>query len=362
MDSLTSVAILEVQGRPVRGLAHEEGIAVEIRIGVVGAGNIGTSHARDLAFAVSGATVSAVFDADVARAADLAAELDCSVAESAEALIASPDVDAVLIASPDRFHAEQAKACLAAGKRVLCEKPLAPTVEEARSVLDAEVAHASRLVTMGFMRRFDPGYALLREEIVGGAIGEPLLVHNVHRNASAPYGLTSAGTLTNSAIHELDINRWLLGEDYADVLVVAGRPGPRTPEGEHDPLLVLLRTESGVLVEIEAFVNAAYGYEVICQVSGSEGSAQMDDGSFITRATGGRRSQLVPELWLGRFQEAYRRQLQGWVDHLLGRGPQVGASAWDGYAATVAATRAIESLAQGRWVPITLPPRPTLYA
>ncbi len=334
---------------------------MDIRIGVIGVGSIGTSHARDLAHAVSGSTVSAVFDADAARAGDLGAEFECAVAQSPEALIASAAVDAVLIASPDRFHAEQAVACLAAGKPVLCEKPLAPTVEEARRVLDAEAAIGRRLITMGFMRRFDPGYVLLREEIAGGAIGEPLLVHNVHRNASAPYGLTSAGTLTNSAIHEIDINRWLLGEEYADVLVVTGRPGPRTPEGEHDPLLVVLRTESGALVEIEAFANAAYGYEVVCQVSGSEGSAQMNDGSFITRSARGRRGQAVPELWLVRFQEAYRRQLQGWVDHLQGRGPQVGASTWDGYVATVVANRAIESLQNGGWIPIPLPPRPPLY-
>jgi myo-inositol 2-dehydrogenase/D-chiro-inositol 1-dehydrogenase len=330
---------------------------MDMRIGVIGVGSIGTAHARDLAFAVSGATVSAVFDVDEVRRTQLAAELDCAVPSSAAELISSPDVDAVVIASPDRFHGEQVLACLAAGKPALCEKPLSPTQEEARTVLEAEVATGGRLITMGFMRRFDPGYLLLREELQSGAIGEPLLVHNVHRNASAPYGLTSAGTLANSAVHELDINRWLLGEEYVEVLVVAGRAAPRTPDGERDPLLVLLRTESGVLVEIEAFANAGYGYEVTCQVSGSEGSAQMGQDSLITRSAYGRRGQSVPDLWIGRFREAYRRQLQGWVDHLRGRGPQVGAGLWDGYVATVVAGSAIESLKVGGWVPVALPPQ-----
>jgi myo-inositol 2-dehydrogenase/D-chiro-inositol 1-dehydrogenase len=334
---------------------------MDIGVGVIGVGNIGTSHARDLAFAVSGARVAAVFDADVARGRALAAELDCVVADSAQEVIDAADVDAVVIASPDGSHAAQALACLSAGKPTLCEKPLAPNESEALLVVEAERAAGRRLITMGFMRRFDPGYALLRDEIVSGRIGEPLLVHNVHRNSGSPYGLTSAGTLTNMAIHEIDVNRWLLGEEYRSVLVLAGRPGPATPAGELDPLLVILWTASGVLVEVEAFVNAGYGYEVGCQVSGSEGSAQLGDAVFLTRSVAGRRGHDVPEQWLGRFRSAYREQLQAWIDHLRGGGPAVGASTWDGYAATVVAGRAIESLRTGARVPITLPPRPALY-
>lgn len=337
-------------------------VPVAIRVGVIGTGNIGTSHARDLAFAVSGSVVSVVFDADADRAAALAEDLGALVASSAEELIGSPDVDAVLIASPDAFHREHALACLAAGKATLCEKPLASEVVDARSVLDAEVALGRRLISMGFMRRFDPGYLRLKAELTGGAIGEPLIVHNVHRNAFAPYGLTSAGTLTNSAVHELDINRWLLDEEYESVLVLTGRSGPHTPEGEHDPLLVILRTVSGVLVEIEAFVNASYGYEVICDVSGSLGSAHMGDGSFITRSADGVRGQEVPELWLGRFQDAYRRQLQAWVDSLRGRSEWQGSTTWDGLVAAVTAAAAIDALRTGSQVPITLPVRPTLYS
>ncbi len=335
---------------------------MNVRIGVIGTGNIGTSHARDLALSVSGSTVTTLYDADLDRAARLAAELGSVVAGSAQEVVDAHDVDAIVIASPDAMHPDQVLACLAAGKPTLCEKPLAPVESDARAVVDAEVETGRRLIMMGFMRRFDAGYGQLKAQLSDGLLGEALLVHNIHRNTSAPYGLSSAATLTNMAIHELDIMRWLLDDEYQSVTVLSGRPSPATPEGEQDPLMIILRTASGVLVDIEAFVNARYGYDVSCQVTGSSGSAVMGDGSYVTRSAAGLRGVDVPELWLGRFQDAYRRQLQAWVDHLRGRGPAPGASAWDGYVATLTANRGIESLRSGRTIDITLPERPALYA
>lgn len=333
-----------------------------IRVGVIGTGNIGTSHARDLASRVSGSVVSTLYDFDTARAAELAAELGAVAVPSYLDVITSDDVDAVLIASPDDFHAEQALACLAAGKPTLCEKPLAPVEADALAIVEAEAALGRRLITMGFMRRFDPGYAELKAEFTEDGIGQPLIVHHLHTNQSAPYGLASSRTMTNMVIHEFDINRWLLGEEYDTVQVLAGKPAPGTPEGELDPLLVLMRMASGTLVEVEAFVNAQYGYEVSCRVTGSRGGAQMGEGSFITRSAAGMRGQDVPELWLGRFAEAYRLQLQAWIDQLRGKGPVRGASAWDGYVATVTANRAVVALQSGTPVAVDLPECPALYA
>lgn len=326
-----------------------------LRIGIIGTGNIGTSHARSLAREVSGAEVAWLYDADTARASELADELGANVAPNVEQLVASSD--AVVIASPDDLHAEQALLCLDAQRPTLCEKPLAPTVADAQSVVAAEVDLGRRLISLGFMRRFDPGYVALKESLA--SVGEPLLVHNVHRNAYAPYGLATAMTMTNMAIHEFDINRWLLDDDYATVQVVAGRPGPRTPEGQLDPVLVLLTTRGGAVVEIEAFVNASYGYEVRCEVVGSEGTVEMGDGAYLTRRADRAVGHEVPELWLGRFEEAYRRQLQAWVDATrVGR--TSGATAWDGLLATITANAAVAAITQGPQV-IDLPERPALY-
>ena len=326
-----------------------------LRIGIIGTGNIGTSHARSLAREVSGAEVAWLYDADTARASALADELGAHVAPSVEQLVASSD--AVVIASPDDMHAQQALLCLDAQRPTLCEKPLAPSVADAQSVVDAEVDLGRRLISLGFMRRFDPGYVALKESLA--SVGEPLLVHNVHRNAFAPYGLATAMTMTNMAIHEFDINRWLLDDDYATVQVVAGRPGPRTPEGQLDPVLVLLTTHGGAVVEIEAFVNASYGYEVRCEVVGSEGTVEMGDGAYLTRRADRAVGHEVPELWLGRFEDAYRRQLQAWVDATqVGR--TSGATAWDGLLATITANAAVAAITQGPQV-IDLPERPSLY-
>ncbi|MFZ0160252.1 MAG: Gfo/Idh/MocA family oxidoreductase [Kineosporiaceae bacterium] len=331
------------------------------RVGVIGAGNIGTAHALNLARAVSGASVGVVFDADAVRAEALSAELGARAVRSVAEVFDADDVDAVLIASPDGVHAEQLMIGFGVGKPILCEKPLAVGEADARAVLDAEVALGRRLVQLGFMRRFDPGYVQLKAELTPEGIGEPLIVHNIHRNTRAPYGLVTEQTLTNMVIHEFDIARWLLEEEYASIMVLAGTPGPLTPAGQHDPLLVVLQSASGVIVEIEAFANARYGYEVVCRVTGSQGQAVMGDGSFVTRSKAFTRGVGLPELWLGRFAEAYRLQLQGWVDAVRSEGPFPGASIWDGYAATVVANRAIEAYRTGRRVAIDLPPRPALY-
>lgn len=337
-------------------LCLNRAVTSELRVGVIGTGNIGTSHARSLAREVSGAEVTCLFDADVARAASLADEIGAAVAPSVEDLITMSD--AVVIASPDALHPEQALLCLAAQRPTLCEKPLAPSVPDALAVVAAEVELGRRLISLGFMRRFDPGYVALKAGLP--SVGEPLIVHNVHRNSFAPYGLSTAATLTNSAIHEFDINRWLLDDEYATVQVITGRPGPRTPEGEFDPLLVILMTERGTIVEIEAFVNAAYGYEVRCEVVASEGTLDMGDGSYITRRSARVVGHEVPELWLGRFADAYRIQLQAWVD-ATHAGTTSGATAWDGLAATIAANAAVTSVTQGPQT-IDLPQRPALYA
>ena len=324
-------------------------------------GNIGASHAASLAGSVSGAAVSVVFDVDDARANRIADELGARRASSVAELIASAHVDAVLIASPDAAHAEQALQAISAGKPMLCEKPLAVDEAGAMEVLEAEVLLGRRVIQVGFMRRFDPGYVRLKAEFTAAGIGDPLIVRNIHRNTSAPYGLRTEQTLTNMVTHEFDINRWLLGEELTSVMVLPGKPGPLTPAGESDPILVILQSASGVSVEVEAFCNAQSGYEVLCSVTGSRGNASMGDGSWVTRSTDFVRGTEIPELWLGRFHEAYRLQLQAWIDALTTRRPMVGASAWDGYAAAVISARAIDAYRSGARTTIDLPQRPALY-
>jgi myo-inositol 2-dehydrogenase/D-chiro-inositol 1-dehydrogenase len=146
-----------------------------VRIGIIGAGVMGTDHARTMQRSVSGANVTAVTDPVQDRAGAVAAETGARCFSSAEELIASPFVDAVLIASHDTVHAEHVRACLAEGKPVLCEKPLAPTVGECEDLVNRESSWKDTpLISVGFMRRFHPAYRDLKAQLREGVIGQPL--------------------------------------------------------------------------------------------------------------------------------------------------------------------------------------------
>ena len=129
---------------------------MSVAVGVIGTGVMGSEHVRLVRRETPGAHLAGVFDADLARAR--AAAAGAIVFSDPRSLIASNDVDAVILASPDATHAELTLACLEAGKPVLCEKPLAPSAAEALRVVQAEVALKRRLIQVGYMRRFDPGY------------------------------------------------------------------------------------------------------------------------------------------------------------------------------------------------------------
>ncbi len=327
------------------------------RVGIIGTGIMGADHARLLTGAVSGAAVAGVFDLDAERSAGVAAASgDARVFADPYALITDDGIDAVLVASSDATHEDYVLACLAVGKPVLCEKPLAPTVDGCARILEAEQRHGSRLVTVGFMRRFDPGYTDLRQLLAEGAIGAPLMVHHVHRNPAAVPGLPSSALITNSAVHELDIIRWLLAEEIVEVAVHAPRPSGQAG-GTQDPQLLILRTASGVLSDVEIFVNARYGYEVRCELVGETGTVTLDAPPPTLLRRSGVAARDFPGDWRPRFAEAYRRELQDWIDGTGG-----GATAWDGFAATFVAQACVAALESGERHSVSLPRTPELYS
>jgi myo-inositol 2-dehydrogenase/D-chiro-inositol 1-dehydrogenase len=308
-------------------------------VGVIGAGMMGSDHVRTLTEAVSGARVAAVADADPARAEAAAALGGGRAFADPHDLIADPGVDAVIVASFDTTHEEFVLACIAAGKRVLCEKPLATTAEACLRVIDAEVAAGRRLVSLGFMRRCDPAYEDLKDRL--DEIGDVLLVHCAHRNAQAPAIYTSEMLITSSCVHEIDISRWLLGEEIVAATVRAPRSTRQAPDNLVDPQLILLETASGVLIDVEVFVNARYGYDIRCELVGELGTLRLAE-------------QVEPD-FRARFATAYRRELDSWV-----RGAD-GPSAWDGYAANAVADACLASLAGGGRAEVALVEKPALY-
>ncbi|HEU0288993.1 MAG TPA: Gfo/Idh/MocA family oxidoreductase [Nocardioidaceae bacterium] len=324
-----------------------------LRIGVVGAGAMGAAHVRTLATSVSGAEVTRVYDLDPDRAAAVAVKVGASPAPSESAVIESPDVDAVVIAAPDPLHAELTLACLKRGLPVLCEKPLATNAEDARQILDAEAATGRSLVQVGFMRRFDPGYLAMRRALTDGDIGEPRLLHCVHRNPSAHPTATSEGIVRNSMVHELDVARWLLGEEIVSIEVRS----PHRGDGLVDPQLATLEMASGVLVSIEVFVNAGYGYDVRSELVGTAGTVSLEPPVVTSMRQSGRDAETVAPDFVARFGEAYRAQLAAWVD-AAAAGRVAGATAWDGYVAGLVADAGVASLRTGERVPVELRAKP----
>ena len=185
------------------------------------------------------------------------------------------DVDAVVIASPAITHEPFTLACLDAGKPVLCEKPLAIDAEASLRVVEAEAALGRRLVHVGFMRRYDPGYVDLKARLDAGAVGAPLLVHCAHRNPSVHAFFDIGMIITDTVVHEIDITRWLLGQEIVRAHVLTPRAVELAPEGLRDPQLVIFETEGGRLVDVEAFVNAGYGYDIRCEVVGEAGTLEL---------------------------------------------------------------------------------------
>jgi myo-inositol 2-dehydrogenase / D-chiro-inositol 1-dehydrogenase len=334
---------------------------VTIKVGVIGAGNIGTDHVTRLASQVVGSAVAAVFDVDAARAEQVAAGAGAVARSSALEVIEDPGVDAVLIASPGELHAEQVLACIAAGKPVLCEKPLATTAADCLKVLDAEVASGRRWIQVGFMRRYDPGYQVVKNAIDDGTVGEALLAHMVHRNAVVPDSFTSSMAMTDSVIHEIDTTRWLFGQEIVRATVVATKPSPLAAAHLRDPQIVLLELAGGGVVTVEVFVNCQYGYDVRCEVVGSTGVVALANPTANALVSGGRRIEAVPADWRVRFGATYLAELQEWIIGLRA-GVVGGPSAWDGYAATAVAESAVASLETGEPVPVSLVERPGLYA
>jgi myo-inositol 2-dehydrogenase/D-chiro-inositol 1-dehydrogenase len=339
-----------------------------VRVGVIGVGLMGADHARRLAGRVAGAALTAVADPDLGRARALADDLGVRALDDPLALVAADDVDAVVIASPGFVHEEQVLACLAAGKPVLCEKPL--TMDDASSlrVVEAEAALGRRLVTVGFMRRFDPEYVQVRGALAAGDHGRLLLLHNVHRNRSVPNAdFRSEMIVRDSLVHEVDASRFLFDDEVAEVTVLAPAPTGHAAEGVLDPKVALFRMARGGLVTTEVLVNSQVGYEVRFEAVAERGSLTAGlhtTGVLTTRVGdgGGRWGGAVPDDYRVRFARAYDAEVQAWVDGVRGGRPAVGASAWDGYAATAVSTAGMASLASGSPTPVALPPRPALYA
>lgn len=310
---------------------------MSLAVGVIGAGVMGGFHARLFADEISGARLVAVSDPDPGRAG--ASAYGAQVFAEGLELIESDVVEAVLVAAPDAAHHDLVMAAIRLGKPVLCEKPLASTVAQCREIVEADAGR--NLVSVGFMRRFDPAYREMKAALDAGRIGAPLLIHCLHRNREAPRWFDGSMIVTNAMVHEIDICRWLLDTEYTSAsLTQVGDAG--------DMLLAELHTDRGAVVSVEMFMNAAYGYHVHAEIVGREGTVAMAEPAQVRLRRGGAMQAGYSPDWIGRFADSYRLQDQAWVRACRsGRPCEDMATARDGLLATGYCQQLVEHLPAG---------------
>ncbi|VTT29102.1 putative NADH-dependent dehydrogenase [Klebsiella pneumoniae] len=333
-----------------------------LKLGVIGTGAIGQEHIRRCSKVLQGAQVVAVSDINVdgAKAALTRIGIEAEVFANGHDVVNSPNVDALLVTSWDPTHEEFTLAAIAAGKPVFCEKPLAMSAEGCRRVVDAEIKFGKRLVQVGFMRPYDSGYRALKKVIQQGEIGEPLMLHCAHRNPTVPENYTTDMAITNTLIHELDVLRWLTEDDYKSVQVVFPRSTSKTHGKLRDPQVVLFETRKGIRIDVEIFVNCAYGYDIQCEVVGEEGIAKLPEPSAVQMRKSANLSTAILTDWKDRFIDAYDVELQAFINDATA-GKLTGPSAWDGYAASVAADACLKAQESGAIEAVELPQRPSFY-
>ncbi|WP_334173597.1 Gfo/Idh/MocA family oxidoreductase [Sinomonas sp.] len=300
-----------------------------VRVGLVGAGWMGSFHARSLAQRIPDASLVAIADPALEAAQLLAAELGVArVSPEPEDVISDPEVDAVVIAAPARFHAELSIAAARAGKHVFCEKPASLDLDELARVEQA-VGDAGVHWQVGFNRRYAADFLAARRDVADGVVGTPQLLRSLTRDPGTgsirnaervPPGTIFLETL----IHDFDALNWY-NSGAEPVSVHAAADALVEPElrgtGFLDTAVVTVRYENGAIAVAEASFSTLYGYDVRGEVFGSRGMVQAGRATETAAVRFGAKglSAETPRLNIELFAEAYRAELADFAAHVRAR-------------------------------------------
>ncbi|MBV4430842.1 Gfo/Idh/MocA family oxidoreductase [Clostridium tyrobutyricum] len=333
---------------------------MDLKVGVIGTGGIGQEHIRRLTNVITGAKVTAVSDINEGTAQKIAEKYGAKFYKTGEEVINAPEVDAVVIASWDQTHAGYVLESIKLGKYVFCEKPLATTADECKDIMNAEIQSKRHLVQVGFMRRFDRGYRELKEIIKSGKLGSTLMIHACHRNLTHIPSHTTDMTITNSGIHEIDISRWLLDEEYESGQVLTVKQNCNSSKELLDPQIIQLKTKSGVRIDVEVNMSSGYGYDIQCEIVCEKGAVRLPDPNKPLVRYNCQRYYEIYEDWSQRFIEAYDIEFQEWVNSVKSN-KLTGPNSWDGYIACVTADALIKSRNIGAAQDILTIDKPQFY-
>ncbi|WP_416208024.1 inositol 2-dehydrogenase [Chelativorans sp. M5D2P16] len=330
-----------------------------LTIAVLGCGRIGRMHAANVA-AHPRTTLAMVYDIHRPSAEDVAGRHGVSAAESAEAVFASDKVDAVLVATATETHADYIEKAVAAGKPVLCEKPI--DLDLARVNRCAEAVRASSVpVQIGFNRRFDPGHSAARAAAHSGDIGDLHQVIITSRDPGMPpraYYEAAGGLFRDMTIHDFDLARFMLGAEPEEVFAVGGRlidPPLMNELDDFDTAMIVMRTADGRQCHINNSRTATYGYDQRVELLGSRG--MLISGNRrpheLTRysAMGAGGGEPYLDFFIERYQEAFNAEISAFVD-CIEKGEQPTVRFEDGRRALILAEAAARSAAEGRMVKV----------
>ncbi|MER7764408.1 Gfo/Idh/MocA family oxidoreductase [Streptomyces sp. NPDC097619] len=306
-----------------------------MRIGLIGAGRIGSFHARVLSRHPEAGSLL-VADADPARASALADRLGATAAPDVDAVF-SWGVDAVVVACATPGHAGLVRRAVRAGLPVFCEKPLATDLTRTLGVL-AEVAAAGGVLQLGFMRRFDPGFRTARELVRSGALGRLTSVRTMTADAAPPgaaYLAGSGGLYRDCLVHDFDMLRWVTGLEVTEVYATGSDAGPPVfrEAGDIGTAAAVLVLEGGTLAGCTGTRCNGAGYDVRMELSGEldQVSAGLDDRTPIasTEPQGPPPAGRPWADFLERFAGAYAAELDAFVKLVRGEGTNP-CDGWEG--------------------------------
>ncbi len=335
------------------------GVLSTIAVAVIGAGRAGAIHARNLAFGqVPGAHLAALAEPHAPTREQASTELRCEAAHADyRRVLDDRRIDAVVVATPSAYHCEIVVAAAAAGKHVLCEKPMAMDALQCDAMLRA-TRDAGVKLQIGFMRRFDPSFVVAKERVDAGEIGRVVMVRSLTHGPTTPkpwmYDIAkSNGPLSEVNSHDIDSVRWFSGSEFEEVYAIGANyrsPAAREEFPDfYDNVILSARLANGMQGSISGAQGVQYGYDARCEILGERGLITVGSlaaNTVVTHTVAGSSSAVVRS-WMNLFLEAYRAEDEDFVRCIIDdRQPRAGGV--DGRAAVMVVNAGNRSIAQRR--------------
>lgn len=327
----------------------------KVGVGVIGSGRIGALHIEHLSQNIPEAELISVCSLDTSGVESLAKQFNIpKTTDDYTALLADPQIEAVLVASATNTHVEMSQAAAQAGKHVFCEKPISLDLEQIDETL-AIVERAGVKFQVGFNRRFDASFIRVREAVTSGEIGQPHIMRITSRDPAPPpieYVKVSGGIFLDMTIHDFDMARYLIGDEVVEVYAVGGvRVDPKIGEaGDIDTAVITLRFQNGVIATIDNSREAVYGYDQRVEVFGSKGmvtAANPPVNTVTFSGNEGTRAASPPYFFVERYKPAFLSELRAFFACIQEDTPPP-VTGDDGRAPVVIGFAALKSLRENR--------------